>query len=120
MSIQRQNTLEFRKKRVRKKVFGTLERPRLSVKRTLKHLYAQIVDDTSRKTLVFESTLSKELKGKLNNIKKTEQSKKVGELLAQKALEKKIKTVVFDRGGRKYHGRVKSFADGARHAGLVF
>jgi large subunit ribosomal protein L18 len=120
MSITRPDTIGFRKQRVRRKIYGTPERPRLSVRRSLKHIYAQIIDDTSGRTLVFESTLSKELKGNLDKTRKTDKAKKVGELLARKALEKNIKTIVFDRGGRKYHGRIKALAESARQAGLQF
>lgn len=110
-----------RKKRVRKKILGTPERPRLSVFRSLKHMYAQIIDDISGHTLVACSTLSpelrEELKGKTKNV---EAARKVGFLLAKRALEKGIKKVVFDRGYFKYHGRVKALAEGAREGGLEF
>jgi large subunit ribosomal protein L18 len=110
-----------RKKRVRKKVFGTPERPRLSVYRSLKHIYAQIIDDTKGHTLVACSTLSPELREELKGkTKNKEAAKKVGLLLAKKALEKGIKKVVFDRGYYKYHGRVKALAEGAREGGLEF
>jgi len=110
-----------RKKRVRKKVFGTQERPRLSVYRSLKHIYAQIIDDTKGHTLVACSTLSPELREELKGkTKNKEAAKKVGLLLAKKALEKGIKKVVFDRGYYKYHGRVKALAEGAREGGLEF
>lgn len=115
----------LRKKRVRKKVFGTDARPRLSVYRSLKHIYAQIIDDETGKTLVAASTISPELKG--SNPKnesqdggKTALAKAVGKLLAREALEKGIKRVTFDRGGQLYHGRVKALAEGAREGGLEF
>ena len=104
-----------RKLRVRAKVFGTSERPRLSVFRSIAHIYAQLVDDEKGKTIVSASDL--EL-GKSAN--KTLQAGEVGRLIAKKALGKKIKKVVFDRGGFKYHGRVKALAEGARKAGLKF
>jgi large subunit ribosomal protein L18 len=110
-----------RKKRVRKKVFGTPERPRLSVYRSLKHIYAQVIDDTKGITLVAASTLDPALREQLKEIKgKVEAARLVGKLVAERALEKGIKKVVFDRGGFKYHGRVKALADGAREAGLEF
>ncbi|HDN79353.1 MAG: 50S ribosomal protein L18 [Chloroflexi bacterium] len=109
-----------RHKRVRKKVFGTPERPRLNVFRSLKHIYAQIIDDTVGHTLVAASTLDPELRGKLDGMTKTEQARQVGLLLARRALAKGIKKVVFDRGGYKYHGRVKALAEGSRQGGLEF
>lgn len=110
-----------RKKRVRKKVFGTPERPRLSIYRSLKHIYTQIIDDVAGTTLVSCSTLSPEIREELKEkIKKKEVAKKVGFLLAKKALEKGIKKVVFDRGYFAYHGRVKALAEGAREGGLEF
>jgi len=110
-----------RKKRVRKKVFGTPDRPRLSVYRSLKHIYAQIIDDTKGHTLVSCSTLSPELREEIKGkTKNKEAAKKVGLLLARKALEKGIKKVVFDKGYFKYHGRLKALADGAREGGLEF
>jgi len=108
---------EKRKKRTRAKTFGTKERPRLCVFRSLKHIYAQIVDDTEGKTLVSASDL--ELKKK-KGMKKVEIAKEVGKLIAKKALEKKIEKVSFDRSGYKYHGRVKALAEGAREGGLKF
>jgi len=108
-------------KRVRKNLFGTPERPRLTVFKSLNHIYAQIIDDTQSKTLVSASTLSKEIVDELANAKTNiEKSKIVGNLIAKNAVEKKIEKVVFDRGINKYHGRVKAIADGAREAGLKF
>ena len=104
--------------RVRSKISGTPEMPRLCVYRSLNHIYAQIIDDTVGNTLVTASTLDKELKGQLNGKTKKEEAKAVGELLAKKALAKGIETVVFDRGGYLYTGRVASLADGAREGGL--
>ena len=92
----------------------------MCVFRSLKHIYAQIIDDTRGHTLVAASTLSPELRGKLDGLTKTEQARLVGELLASKALAKGVTKVVFDRGGYKYHGRVKSLAEGARQGGLEF
>lgn len=109
-----------RHKRVRAKVKGTASAPRLSVYRTLNHVYAQIIDDVKGVTLVTASTLSKELKGTFEGMDKKAQAFAVGELLAKKAKSKKIKTIVFDRGGYLYTGRVAALADGARKGGLEF
>lgn len=109
------------RKRVRSKIIGTPERPRLSVYRSLKHIYAQIIDDTKGHTLVAMSSLSKEIRDEVRNAKtKTEVSRIVGLALAKKALEKGITKVVFDRNGYKYHGRIKALAEAAREGGLVF
>ncbi len=110
----------FRKKRVREKIYGTAERPRLSVYRSPKHIYAQIINDEEGKTLVSASTLSPELRNKLKIKGKIAAAKAVGELIARKAKDLGMKKVVFDRGGRIYHGRVKSLAEGAREGGLEF
>jgi len=109
-----------RHKRVRGKVKGTAETPRLSVYRSLTHIYAQLIDDVKGNTLVTASTLDKEIKGTLEGKDRKEQAFAVGELLAKKAKSKKIKAVVFDRGGYLYTGRVASLADGARKGGLEF
>jgi len=106
--------------RVRAKVEGTEVRPRLSVFRSLNQIYAQVIDDGQGKTLVTASTLDSDVKGQVNGKSKSEQAKIVGSTVAQKAVSKGIKEVVFDRGGFKYHGRVKALADGAREAGLKF
>jgi len=108
-----------RHKRVRAKVKGTAETPRLSVYRSLNHIYAQIIDDVKGVTLVTASTLSKELKGTFDESDKKAQAFAVGELIAKKALAKKITAVVFDRGGYLYTGRVANLADGARKGGLT-
>ena len=109
-----------RHKRVRGKVKGTAETPRLSVYRTLTHIYAQLIDDVKGNTLVTASTLDKELKGTLEGKDKKAQAFAVGELLAKKAAAKGITTIVFDRGGYLYTGRVANLADGARKGGLEF
>ncbi len=109
-----------RHKRVRTKVSGTSERPRLSVYRSLSQIYAQIIDDVKGVTLVSCSTLDSDVKGQLNGKSKSEQAKLVGETIAKRALEKNITEVVFDRGGYIYIGRVQALADGAREAGLKF
>jgi large subunit ribosomal protein L18 len=108
-----------RHKRVRKNMFGMEDRPRLAVFRSTNHIYTQIINDTEGVTLVAASTADKELKS-LKSGGNIEAAKKVGELIAKRALEKKIETVVFDRGGFLYHGRVKALADAAREAGLKF
>lgn len=110
----------IRHKRLRKKIKGTAERPRLCVFKSLNHIYAQIIDDDAGHTLVSASTLSPELKGKYKHGGNIEAAKLVGQLIARKALEKGIKKVVFDRGGHKYHGAVKALADAARAEGLEF
>ncbi len=109
-----------RHRRVRKKVTGTPQRPRLSVFRSLNHIYAQVVDDSQGRTLVAASSLEPEVRASKNGASKSDVAKRVGSLIAQRALEKGIKQVVFDRGGFKYHGRVKSLADAAREGGLDF
>jgi large subunit ribosomal protein L18 len=109
-----------RKRRIRKKIGGTGERPRLSVFRSARHIYAQIVDDHQGHTLVAASTLSKEVRGKLTGLKKSDTAKEVGRVLAAKAKEKGISQVVFDRNGFLYHGRVKAMAESCREHGLVF
>ena len=109
-----------RHKRVRRKIKGTAEMPRLSVYRSLNHIYAQIIDDVKGNTLVTASTLDKEIKGSFDGKDKKAQAFAVGELLAKKAIAKDIKVVVFDRGGYLYTGRVENLADGARKGGLEF
>jgi large subunit ribosomal protein L18 len=111
---------ERRKLRIRKRVAGSTERPRLSVFRSAKHIYAQVVDDVSGKTLAHASTLSKELKGKLEGKNKVDEAKAVGKLIGEICKTKKVAKVVFDRNGYIYHGRVKALADAAREAGLQF
>jgi large subunit ribosomal protein L18 len=106
---------ELRHKRVRRKIMGTKRKPRLSVYRSLKHIYAQLIDDEKGQTLAVSSTI-----GMSNRSTKTEKSKVCGRALAEKAVSKRIKKVIFDRGGYKYHGRVKALADGAREGGLKF
>ena len=109
-----------RHERVRKKVTGTAERPRLNVYRSLDNIYAQVIDDSTGNTLVSASTVDKELRGQLEPLKKAEQAKAVGRAIAERDQAKGIKEVVFDRGGYPYHGRVKALADGSREGGLVF
>ncbi len=106
--------------RVRARVSGTTERPRLCVFRSLKHIYAQVIDDSLANTLVSASTLEAEVRTEFDAKDKAAQAAAVGKVLAKRALDAGIETVVFDRGGYKYHGRVKSLADAAREAGLKF
>ncbi|NOZ55592.1 MAG: 50S ribosomal protein L18 [Calditrichaeota bacterium] len=110
-----------RKKRIRKKVHGTPERPRLVVFRSAKHIYAQLVDDVNQKTLTGVSTVTPTLRDELQGVaSKVEKAKLVGKAIAEKAKELGVTRVVFDRGGYRYHGRVKAVADGAREGGLEF
>jgi len=108
-----------RKVRVRKTVHGDTARPRLTVFRSAKHIYAQVIDDESGKTLAAASSLDKDLRGG-EKVKKSQLAEKVGQLLAERCLAKAIKAVVFDRNGFIYHGRVAKLADGARAKGLAF
>ena len=108
-----------RKKHVRKQIYGRPDRPRLTITRTLNHIYAQIIDDEEGRTLVSASTLDKNLREQLKqDLNKVNQSKMVGEAIAKRALDADIKSVSFDRNGFLYHGRVKALADGARKGGL--
>lgn len=120
MSKETELARQRRHRRVRKRVTGTAERPRLNVFRSLKHIYAQVIDDDRGHTLAAASSLDPELRGKLAGLTKSEQAKLVGELLARRALARGVKGVVFDRGGYKYHGRVKALAEGSRQTGLEF
>jgi len=120
MSKKRVVSRASRAKRVRKKVSGTGERPRLCVRRSLNHIYAQLVDDEKGITIVQVGSSGKEIAAQNAQKKKSEISKAVGELLAEKAMEKGISKVVFDRKGYLYHGRVKALADAARGKGLQF
>jgi large subunit ribosomal protein L18 len=106
--------------RVRKKIHGTPERPRLSVFRSLGHIYAQVIDDEAGKTLASASTIDKALRTQMQGLNKSEQARLVGQAVAERARAAGIKTVVFDRGGYQYIGRVKALADGAREGGLEF
>ena len=106
--------------RVRKNLAGTTQRPRLNVFRSLSGIYAQVIDDQSGHTLVSASTVDKDLRDQLKGLKKSEQAKAVGKAVAERAKGKGIETVVFDRGGYRYVGRVKALADGAREGGLQF
>ena len=119
MNIRQQARLK-RKKRIRKKIYGTSQRPRLSVFRSARHIYVQVVDDTAGHTLASASTMDKETKSAPKFENKVDAAKFVGKLVAERAIGKGVKEVVFDRNGFLYHGRVKSLSEGAREAGLVF
>ncbi|KER10826.1 MAG: 50S ribosomal protein L18 [[Candidatus Thermochlorobacteriaceae] bacterium GBChlB] len=108
------------KARVRKKVYGTAEKPRLSVFRSLSHIYAQIIDDDNGKTLAAVSSVGKSIEPMLKGKKKSDVSKEMGKMMAEKAKASGITSVVFDRNGYRYHGRVQAFAEGAREGGLQF
>ncbi len=107
-------------KRIRNKISGTAEMPRLAVFRSNNHMYAQIIDDTVGNTLASASTLDKEVGKSLDKTNNVDAAKKLGEVMAKRALDKNIKTVVFDRGGFIYAGKIQAFADSAREAGLEF
>ncbi len=117
---QRRNARNKRKVRVRRKVRGVPARPRLCVFRSAKHIYAQVIEDTTGQTLIAASTLSAEVADGVNFTGNIEAAKAVGQAIAKKALEKDVQHVVFDRNGFLYHGRVKALAEGAREAGLSF
>lgn len=119
MNIRQQARLK-RKKRIRKKIHGTTDRPRLSVFRSARHIYAQIIDDSQGRTLLTASTVDNQTKDAPKFESKVEAAKFVGKLIGERALDQGIKKVVFDRNGFLYHGRVKSLSEGAREAGLVF
>lgn len=111
---------ERRKLRIRRKIEGTPERPRLTIFRSAKHIYAQVIDDTKMSTLAHVSTLTKDVKGAVSEANKTDAAKQVGTAIAKALLAKGIDKVVFDRNGYMYHGRIRALADGAREAGLKF
>lgn len=116
----KQAALARRHRRVRGKVSGTAERPRLCVNRTNLHIYAQVIDDISGRTVASASSVDPELKASLKNGATIDAAKAVGELVGRRAKEAGVEEIVFDRGGRLYHGRVQALADGARSAGLTF
>ncbi len=117
----RKNVLRARRhRRVRRKVSGTAERPRLCVRRSLLHIYAQLVDDTTGRTLVAVSTLSPEVREACRGVKKVAAAATIGKELARKAIAAGVSKVAFDRSGYKYHGRVRALAEGAREGGLQF
>jgi len=118
--LRKQALRERRHERVRKKVSGTSERPRLAVFRSEHHIYAQVIDDTAGRTLAAASTMDKGLKSEVTYGGEVEAAKRVGQLLAERAKESVVTRVVFDRGGFAYHGRVAALADAARESGLEF
>ncbi len=111
---------ERRKLRIRRKISGTAEKPRLSVFRSAKHIYAQVIDDVGSQTVAHASTLSRDVRGATEESNKTQSATQVGEAIAKALLAKGISQIVFDRNGYLYHGRVKALADGAREGGLKF
>ena len=121
VSKKSRSEVRFNKHRkLRKRFSGTSERPRLAVFRSNNHMYAQIIDDTAGNTLISASTLQKEVKAELEKTNNVDAAAYLGTVIAKRAIEKGIKTVVFDRGGFIYHGKVKALADAAREAGLEF
>ncbi|MBW4469525.1 MAG: 50S ribosomal protein L18 [Stenomitos rutilans HA7619-LM2] len=120
MKLTRKESTRRRHSRVRRRVTGTAERPRLAVFRSNQHIYAQVIDDTLQHTLASASTLDPDLKTSLDSGSNCDASSEVGKLVAQRLIAKGIQQVVFDRGGSLYHGRVKALADAAREAGLIF
>jgi large subunit ribosomal protein L18 len=119
MNIRQQARLK-RKKRIRKKIHGTTQRPRLSVFRSARHIYAQVIDDTAGRTLAAASTVDQQAKDAPKFKNKVAAANFIGKLVGERALNQGIKEVVFDRNGFLYHGRVKSLSEGARKAGLIF
>ena len=117
---RKESARQKRKTRIRKRIFGTEARPRLSVFRSAKHIYAQLVVDSSGSTILAASTVSPEIRDEVAKLKKSDAARKVGEWIGRKAAEKNIRKVVFDRNGFLYHGRVKALAEGARESGLEF
>ncbi len=120
MAVKSRKARQRRHRRIRMKISGTNEVPRLNVFRSVDHIYAQVIDDVAGRTLASASTLDKQLMSGLDGKTKKEQSTVVGKAVAERALSAGIKRVVFDRGGYLYHGRVKALADGAREGGLEF
>ncbi len=120
MKLTRRESVQRRHRRVRRKVSGTAERPRLAVFRSNQHIYAQVIDDHEQHTLAAASTLEATVKSELKSGATCEASVQVGKLIAQRSIEKGITKVVFDRGGNLYHGRIKALAEAAREAGLDF
>ena len=120
MSIKSGKARDRRRRRVRMKLSGTSERPRLNVFRSLDHIYAQVIDDVQGRTLASASSLDKDLRSEMSDKTKKEQAELVGKTVAERAKVAGIETVVFDRGGFLYHGRIKALADGAREGGLKF
>ncbi len=109
-----------RHQRIRRNIHGTADRPRLNVFRSLQHIYAQVIDDDLGNTVVTASTVDPDLRAEMDGLNKSQQAARVGQLVAQRAMAKGVRQVVFDRGGYPYHGRIKALADGAREGGLEF
>lgn len=120
MKLTRTQLIQRRHRRIRNKVAGTPERPRLAVFRSNQHIYVQVIDDTAQHTLVAASTLEPELRSQLSSGSTRDSSTAVGKLVAERAIAQGIEQVVFDRGGNLYHGRIKALAEAAREAGLQF
>ena len=120
MKLTRKQLIQRRHRRLRGKVGGTPDRPRLAIFRSNKHIYAQVIDDVAQHTLVAASTLEADVKSQISSGATCQASEAVGKLIAQRSLEKGIEKVVFDRGGNLYHGRVKALAEAARVTGLNF
>jgi large subunit ribosomal protein L18 len=120
MAINRRDAVRRRHNRIRRSLSGTLERPRMAVFRSNEHIYVQVIDDEAQRTLTAASSIDKDLKGQLESGSNIAAAEAVGKLVAERAIAAGIKTVVFDRGGNLYHGRVKALADAAREAGLDF
>jgi len=120
LEVSRSETRKSRHLKIRKKIHGTTERPRLCVYKSLHYIYAQLIDDDKGHTIVSCSSIDKDLRGKLKNHKNKDAAKAVGESLAEKAVAKNIKKAVFDRNGYPFHGKVKILADAAREKGLEF
>jgi large subunit ribosomal protein L18 len=114
------NRIKIRHQRIRKRLLGTSERPRLSVHFSGQHIYAQIIDDIAGKTVVAASTVEKGVRGERRGYANVAMAEKIGSLVAERSLQKNVKAVVFDRGGFTYHGKMKALADAARSAGLKF
>jgi len=120
VALSKEHTRQRRHQRIRKRLTGTADKPRLSVYKSLNHIYAQLIDDRAGKTLLSSSTLEKDIRTGLKHGGNLDAAKQVGVSIAKKALGKKIEVVVFDRGGYKYHGCIKALADAAREQGLKF
>ena len=117
--VSKEESRRKRAARVRKKVSGSAERPRLAIRRSLRHVYAQVIDDVEGHTIVAASSLEKEVRPQVEGLCLVEVARKVGEIVGKRALEKGVEAVVFDRAGYKYHGKVAALADGARSSGLL-
>ncbi len=120
MAVNRKDAVRRRHNRIRRSLSGTPERPRMAVYRSHQHIYVQVIDDVGQVTVAAASSIDTELKEKVESGSNQEAATKVGKLIAERAIAAGVKTVVFDRGGNLYHGRVKALADAAREAGLDF